>query len=628
MPPPWGSSSQPAARSLLHLPTGLYIRGNPSCGLACGTTAPEAPPEPPAARRGPPVTASSGATRAGGSPEAPGLHRNYFPMEGRRGCPEAGKLPVGAGQGYSGHRCARPPRATVVSGAASVEGPCSPPARVSATVTLSPGMPGPAWSPCSGLATCPSCSCGTRYFKSSGTRQTALGFGGAARRPQAWGRAGETSYVFTWGLTLPVALPVALPPPGRPEVLAPRPLRMFRARAPGGLGEQGPGPRRTGHSPPPAAAPARRPLPPAVPLFPSRNYVYGSAARAGRPGCQLQPPRRPEKRTSNSEAAGVGGAGTRTPAHAGTRAADPRQTQVRAAEAPTQPACRCAPPRPPPPSPQVRAAEAPSPPAGARRRGLLPTRGCSPPRCPPRSQVQAAEASSPPAGARRRAPLPRPQIRAADPPPPARRCAPPSPFPRPQVRAAAGSTPPAEAPSPRGPAHLLRAAPALSCAGCGAPSAPGAGQRASSRARRGCGGQGGADWATRGGRLPSVYAARCLCRPPPAAPVSGPSAEDPPPGTALRLLRRRMRRGLSSRPPARPGAPGACPTGTRGGAESARRPPQAGGAGPAPGEGGAWGGARSRVVCVPRPRHPARRGTSGPPAQTRPTVLTGCSGGG
>lgn len=35
------------------------------------------------------------------------------------------------------------------------------------------------------------------------------------------------------------------------------------------------------------------------------------------------------------------------------------------------------------------------------------------------------------------------------------------------------------------------------------------------------------------------------------------------------------------------------------------------------------GGARSRVVCVPRPRHPARRGTSGPPAQTRPTALTG-----
>lgn len=52
------------ARSLLHLPAGLYIRGNPSCGLACGTTAPEAPPEPPAARRRPPVTASSGATRA------------------------------------------------------------------------------------------------------------------------------------------------------------------------------------------------------------------------------------------------------------------------------------------------------------------------------------------------------------------------------------------------------------------------------------------------------------------------------------------------------------------------------------------------------------------------------------
>ncbi|XP_041593662.1 formin-like protein 3 [Vulpes lagopus] len=107
------------------------------------------------------------------------------------------------------------------------------------------------------------------------------------------------------------------------------------------------GARGTARPPPPAAAPARRPLPPAAPLFPSRNYVYGSAARAGHPGCQLQPPRRPEKRTSNSETAGVGGAGARTPAHAGPAPPSPAKR-------------RCAPPK-LLPGPQVRAAAASSP---------------------------------------------------------------------------------------------------------------------------------------------------------------------------------------------------------------------------------------------------------------------------
>lgn len=161
-----------------------------------------------------------------------------------------------------------------------------------------------------------------------------------------------------------------------------------------------------------------------------------------------------------------------------------------------------------------------------------------------------------------------------------------------QVCAPEGGSPPsARPPGARGPDSPAAAA-ALSCAGRGAPSPPGAGRRlwapgrrlpgrrAPSRAVAGSSGAaagacepvgrpGAASRAHRPTR-PPLPLRSCLRLPPglrrslPAGPVSGPSAEDPPPGAALRLLRRRRlrRRQLlpASRPPGRPrGARGLSP---------------------------------------------------------------------
>lgn len=146
--------------------------------------------------------------------------------------------------------------------------------------------------------------------------------------------------------------------------------------------------------------------------------------------------------------------------------------------------------------------------------------------------------------------------------------------------------------------HLLRATVKLSCAGCREPSPPRAGRQLGTPGRRLSGRRapsqegslappglrraGGAARrdAVRVGRSGAASRAHPPARPSPppcsptpragpqslapAGPVSGQSAEDPPPGAALRLLRRMRRRLLlpASRPPWRPpGTLGPSPAG-------------------------------------------------------------------
>lgn len=156
---------------------------------------------------------------------------------------------------------------------------------------------------------------------------------------------------------------------GRPEVLAsPFPLRMFTARAPGELGGEGPGrrgPALSQHPPPPAAASARRGLSRAAPLFSLLQLrLRKCCLRPARRGCRLQPPQRPIKMTTDTEAEGREGG---REAAAGEPGWEQRHPHLPArGAAPLRPA----PLRPPPPTAGVRAGEElPAPRACRPRRG-------------------------------------------------------------------------------------------------------------------------------------------------------------------------------------------------------------------------------------------------------------------
>lgn len=270
--------------------------------------------------------------------------------------------------------------------------------------------------------------------------------------------------------------------------------------------------------PPPAAARAGRGLPRAAPLFSLPQLrLRKCCPRRARRGCRLQPPQRPIKMTTDTEAEGREGGREGAAEEPGWEQRHPHLLAPGAA-----------PLKPPPP-----------PTAGVRAGGELPALWAG----RPRRGSSGGAAAPPPAGR----PLPARQART----------------------------------------HLLRAALALSCAGRGEPSPPGAGRRLGAPGRRlsgrrapspagrwllgGCGGQGAAEGcvptgATRSGE-PSAPAGATfsplsprpggLRRSLPAGPVSGLSAEDPPPGAALRLLRRRrMRRRPPPGLPPAPAAPG------------------------------------------------------------------------
>lgn len=272
--------------------------------------------------------------------------------------------------------------------------------------------------------------------------------------------------------------------------------------------------------------------------FPYSSYVCGSAARAGRRGSRLQSPQRRIKMTAETEAEGRGAGRARRASRAGspdTHTCPPREPRLQG---------------PLPPTAGVRAGGG-SPPSGPAPAGKawvgLPGR---PHRAPP---PRAPGPDSPAAGGAGA-----------------------------QLRGARGAISPGRGAAARGAGAAAVGAARTISGGSLAPQ----GLRRVGRGRRMR-----ADWGDpqrraqrtrRSDLFPSFSTAGCLRRWLPAGPVSGLSAEDPPPGAALRLLRRRRmrRRPLlpASRPPRRPrGTPGTSPAG------EARRGGEAdGGSVPAP----------------------------------------------